>query len=352
MHSPDSQPSALKRFLASRWMLYGPVLLFLGLIASSAWYAKRQYDQMESAKAEAAKPQPLPDPIGQSWPGKLRAQNTVRIPAPIDGTLESIEVQDGEEVFEGQLLGRIVNSSLEAHKTRAEEDLERARTRLSELDSQVLAARLEANRASAELTRVRSEHEAALRLVERQRKLFQEGAAARKTYEKVEADYQKLATELKGTEDAAQTAEARLKALQAGAEEARQKLNEVTEDLEEAEAEQLTGEVKATVTGLLIAHRRGAGDEVTRDIEDLFEIAADLGAMEVVVEIPPDLAGRLQVGGGALVLVAEAGEAPLNGTIRELRSDAAVVEFISPTPAIRPGATGRARFVEAPVGIR
>ncbi len=340
------------RLLGSRWMLYGPVLLLVGIVAAAAYYANREYRQMEAVKQEAAKPAPVVDVLAQTYPGKLRAQKTVAVAAPIEGTLESLEVTDGEEVYEGQLLGRIVNSSLEAHKTRAEEDLERARGRASSLESQLLAARLEANRASAELARVRSEAELAQRSYDRQRKLFQEGAAARKTYEKAEGEYQKLVSELKGAEEAARSAENSAKVLQAAVDEARQKLSEATNELEDSEAEQLTGEVKAPVSGLLVAHRLGAGEEVTRDIDNLFEIATDLTAMEAVVEVPEAVAGRLKAGGNVFVQIAEAGEAPLNGTIREVSGQVVVVEFLSPTPAIKPGLTAQIRFLNAAIDIR
>jgi multidrug resistance efflux pump len=326
-------------------MLYGPVLLVVCLVAAAGWFGYQEYLRRQQEQSEASKPKPKPDPLGQTWQGTIRAQKILRVPAPVEGTLESVEVADGDEVFEGQLLARIRNTAIEANKQKTEEDLDRAKGKVADLESQVLSARLEASRASADLARVKSEYEAASRAYDRQQKLFREGATARKTFERSEAEFRKLMEDLKGSEDNSRRAQSRTAALQASVEEAKQKLTEQTESMEDAEAELLTGEVKAPANGLLIGHRKSAGEEVTRDIEDLFEIATDLTAMEVVVEIPADLAKKLAAGGRAFVQITEAGEAPLNGTIRELKATQAIVEFLSPTPTIRPGMSAQIRFL-------
>lgn len=326
-------------------MLYGPVLLIGALVAGGGWYLFQQYQQRQQATLAASQPKQAPDPLATTYSGKIRAQKPVLIPAPIDGTLESIEAIDGEEVYEGQLLGRIQNSSIETHKQKSEEDLERAKGKLADVESQLLSARLEEGRASADLARTRSEYDTASRAFDRQQKLFREGATARKTFEKSAADLRKLSTDLKDAEETRKRADGRVSALQANVEDARTKLKELTEDLEDADAELLTGEVKAPVAGLLIGHRKSAGEEVTRDIEDLFEIAIDLTAMEIVVELPAEVAKKLKVGSNALLQIAEAGPAPLNGTVREVQEAAAIIEFVSPSPAIRPGMTGQVRFL-------
>ena len=345
MDSLGLTTSRLGRFLASRWMLYGPVMVLALVVAGGAWYGYGEYQRRERAAAEARKPKPVVDPVNQTFTGKIRAQKTVQVAAQVAGTLESLEVSDGEEVIEGQLLARILNSGLVAAKQRAVEDLDRAKGKVSDLDSQVLAARLEASRASADVARVRIEYESASRAYDRQQKLFREGATARKTYEKAEADYRKLVDETKGLEEAAARSEADVRRLNGAVEEARGRMAEKISELEDTDDELLSGEVKAPVSGLLIGHAKNAGDEVTRDIAALFEIATDLTAMEVVVEVPEVVSKKLVAGGRVFVQISEAGETPLNGVIRVVKDGKAVVEFLSPNAGVKPGMSAQVRFL-------
>ncbi len=330
-------------------MLYGPVALVVGIVAGGAWYGYGEYRRRERAGVEARQPKAVPDALSQTFTGKTRARTSVAVAAPLVGTLESLEVSDGEEVFEGQLLARIRNTGMEAAKQRSVEDLDRAKGKVSDLESQVLAGRLEASRAGADLARVRAEYDSALRVYERQQKLYREGATARKSYEKAEAEYRGLVEERKGLEETAARSEGLVARLSASVEEAKGRVAEAAAELENTDTEMLLGDVKAPVSGLLIGHAKNAGDEVTRDVVKLFEIATDLTAMEVLVEVPEAVARRLVLGGKVLVSISEAG-APLNGTLRGLTGGVAIVEFLSPNGEIKPGMSAQIKFVEGQPG--
>jgi multidrug resistance efflux pump len=330
------------------WIYFAALLGILALAGGGGYYVFREY---QKPKVELAAPAPAAnaDAAAMSYQGKIRAAKTLPIPAPIDGTLEELSVADGEEVSEGQLLARITNSTLELAKQEAAELLEQARTKLEGFESQLIGARLEISRASADLARVKAEYETASRAFERQKVLFREGAAAKRTYDATEAAFRKIAEERSQLEDGLRSAETRAAGLQKNAEEARAKLTEATAEQEDADAEALTGQVLSPVTGLLVNHKKNAGDQVTRDIADLFEIAVDLTAMEVVVDLTAGLTGRVSAGQAALVQVAEAGPQPLEGKVREVKEGQAYVEFVSPSPAIRPGMTAQVRFLLNPV---
>lgn len=334
-----------RKLLGPGWLGYGSFALILILLGVLGWVAWTQLRQQRGAVEAAKIPPPKVDPLTQSYTGKLKALETTLVPAPVDGTLQSLEVQDMEEVAEGQLLGRILNTTLEAAKSKASEDLDRAKGKQEEAESQLINARLEASRASADAARVKLDFDSAAREFQRQQTLFQAGAGARKNFEKAEAAYRRLSEDSKNLDAAAKQAEARVGTLQASVAEARQRVNEQTEEAENAGAEVLAGEVKAPVSGLLIGHRKSAGEEVTRDIEDLFEIATSLASMQVVVDIPTALAKTLSAGGNALVQIAEAGNTPLAGVIRDVQESQVLVDFQSPNPAIRPGMTAQVRFL-------
>jgi HlyD family secretion protein len=329
------------------WIYLG-ALLGIGALGGGAYYAFREY-QEPAPQTAIATTGSAADPADASYLGKIRALKTLPIPAPIDGTLEEVSVADGEEVYEGQLLARITNSTLETAKQKAAEDLERAKAKAEDLESQLIAARLESSRASADLARARAEYEAAAKNFERQRLLFREGAGAKRTYDLAEAAFQKLAAERSQLENTVKAADARAAALQNSVEEARTKLSEANSEVEDTDAEILTGEVKAPVSGLLVNHKKNAGDQVTRDIADLFEIAVDLTALEVIVDIPAALTGKIAAGQNALVQIAEAGPSPLEAKVREAKEGQAYVEFLSPSAAIKPGMTAQVRFLSSSI---
>lgn len=328
------------------WIYLG-ALLGIAALGAGAYYAFREY-QKPAPETKQANAAPTTDPASVTYPGQIRALKTLPIPAPIDGTLEEVTVADGEEVYEGQLLARITNSTLEAAKQKTAEDLESLKAKLEGFESQLVAARLESSRASADLARARAEYEIASKNFERQKLLFREGAGAKKNYDNAEAAFKKIADERAQLENTVKVADSRAATLASSVEDARTKLSEATAESEDTEAEILTGEIKAPVSGLLVNHKKNAGDQVTRDIADLFEIAVDLTALEVIVDVPKALESKLAAGQNALVNIAEAGPAPLEAKVREVKDGQAFVEFLSPSPAIKPSMTAQVRFLSAP----
>ncbi len=330
------------------WIYLAALLGIAGLAGGGGYYFYQSY-RGPASPAPKAETLPAADPTAASYTGKIRATKTIPIPAPIDGTLEEVTVADGEEISEGQLLARISNSTLELAKQEATEALEQAKAKLENLESQLIAARLEASRASADLARVKADYETASRAFERQKVLFREGAGARRAYEGAEAAFRKAAEERAQLENTQRGADSRALGLQKNVEDARTKLSEATTELEEADAEVLTGQILSPANGLLVNHKKNAGDQVTRDVADLFEIAVDLTAMEVVVDLAAALTGKVSAGQGAWVQVAEAGPQPLEGKVREVKEGQAFVEFVSPSPVIKPGMTAQVRFLLNPI---
>lgn len=337
----------------------GPVPVWIYFLAISgivglAIFGWRQWDRFDQARRAEAQKKAAPaapvveDPLAATYLGRIKAKKTIQIAAPLEGTMEGVEVADGQDVFEGQLLGRIRNSSLAAAKEKAEIDLASTRSKVTDLESQILAARLEASRAAADAVRLRGEADVAAKQLERQSMLYKEGATARKLYEAAQEQFQRLTEERKTAEETARRSDMALRATVNSLEEAKRRLKEREGDLEDADAEILTGDIHSPADGILIAHKRNSGEDVTREIQDLFEIATDLTELEIAVEFPPALAGKLAAGQPALLTIAEAGAAPLSGKVREVKGNIALVDFTPPTPAIRPGLTARVRFLNAP----
>lgn len=311
----------------------------LAAVAGGGWYAYKQTRPAPKQEQKTAVVEPY-----FSLAGKVRARNIVNVAAPTDGTLEQLEVDDGQEVFEGQLLARIQNTTLTTAADQAKAEVERLETRLNNLESTLISARLEASRADADASRARAAAQVAEKDYLRQRTLLAAGATARLRFEKSEADYKTARSEADSVGTMAAQAQGKVEIAQKNIEEARRLLADKRQELDDAQEELLTAEVRSPADGLLIGHRADAGGEVTRDMKDLFQIGVDLGQLECVVEATPALAARIRPGQNVVIQIVEAANEPLAGIVKSINGTQVVVEFESPNPAIKPGLTAQVRF--------
>jgi hypothetical protein len=66
--------------------------------------------------------------------------------------------------------------------------------------------------------------------------------------------------------------------------------------------------------------------------------------LEVIFDMPPDVARRLQSGYAVQVILAEMGGEPLAGHVKSVQAGQVVAAFSSPNAAIKPGVTAQVRF--------
>jgi multidrug resistance efflux pump len=278
-----------------------------------------------------------------SLPGKIRAQSVVAVAVPVAGTIESLLVEEGQPVYEGQLLGRIRNTGLEGAEEESVADAEQAQARLSQLQNEWIAVRLEASRARSDSTRAQSECDRAERAYLRQQMLYREGATPRLVFEKTAAGFESAKAERDTRAELAQVAEDRLSNLVKSLDAARKTLDEKNEALDTAREEAAAAEIHSPVDGLVVAVTKQPGDEVTTEVRDLFQIAVNLTALEAVVEPEPPALARIRPGQEALIQIAELPGA-IPGRVKEIQGAQVIVEFTSPNPALRPGTTAQVRI--------
>ena len=324
-----------------QWLLFAGITVLVA-IAAGAIAVWRQQSAKPAApapvKVEAAAPFTGSE---VSLSGKIQAQKVVTVPVPIDGVVEHFAVDVGQDVFEGQLLARIANTKLDSAVEIANAELDKAQSRVQNAEAAIIAARLEASRARADASRSQSEFERADKVFQRQRMLFQEGATPRLVYEKAEREYNSLKEESTAKDALARQIEDRVSSLNRDLDTFKKMLAEKTESLEDAKADLAAGEVHAPVDGFIVGRRGQPGEEVNRQMEDLFRIATALSALEVVVEPAPPVLARIKPGQAVLVVVAEMPDERIDATVREIAGSNVIVDFTSPTPLIKPGLTAQ-----------
>ena len=300
----------------------------------------------------APKPRPAPVPVSQpappepteiSLPGQVQPTKVVTVAAPVEGIIEKFLAGVGDAVFEGELLARIRNGKLDAAAEAAKADVERARTRVSDLESKQIAARLEASRARADATRVKGDLERAEKVYIRQQMLNREGATPRLVFEKAEQDYTALKGEAGNLEELARNAEDRISSVAKELQAAQSVFEQKNNDLEEAIAELGAGDVPCPADGIIMTRHGQVGEPVNRAMPALFEVAVNLGELQVAVSPDARTLTRLHSGQPAVIEIAEA-PGGIPGTVREVKQGQVLVDFSSPSPLVRPGLTAQVKI--------
>lgn len=327
--------------MKGKWLLISVSVVLLAIAAGAISRLRRPAEAPVKKSAE----QQQAAPAGEvALMGKIQAAHVVPVAAPVDGYLEAWDVEVGQEVVEGQLLGYIQNSGLASAKQLAQEQLESIRSRISNFESQILAAKLEAARADADAQRTASEALSLAKIYQRQQMLFREGATPRLVYEKSEREYKTAKLEADTAAELAQNATDRVAKLEADLKLAKTTLEERQAMLDEATENMEAANLIAPADGLIIRLGVEAGGEVDRNMRDLVQIAVEPGQLEVVVDPEPPALERIQPGMPALVQVPDVTSEGLEGVVKEIKGTQVIVEFNSPYPAIRHGMTAAVRI--------
>jgi multidrug resistance efflux pump len=325
--------------MRGRWVLATAVVLAL----SAVGFFVIRHSLAAHAKAV---PAPLPDvpaPSEITLTGTIEAAQVVNVPVPVDGTVEQFMADAGKHVSEGEVLARIRNPRLIATQQAAKLDAEQAQNRLSQLESALIAARLEVSRSEADAIRVKSALEQAEKTFERQETMFREGVTPRLAYEKAEHEYNSLKAEAQNLAETAKKAADRVDSTTNELEPARKVLAQKTSELEDAEAETAVGEINSPADGVVIRRRGQMGQPVTRAMSDMFEIAVDPQVLQVVAALQPQAALRIQPGQTAGIQIAGA-PSPMTGIVRVVKSGQIFIDITNPPPAITRGMTVRIKI--------
>ena len=278
---------------------------------------------------------------GLTVSGKIRPQHIVPVKAGMDGDLDAFLVDVGQDVFEGQAPARIGASGLEQARGAAEAAVNGAQDQVARAESAVAAARMDWSRADADQQRSHMARDRVQQVWDRQQTLFHAGAASRQAYEKAQRDFENARQESEIMDKAARASSELLTQLQNSLSAARKNLAERAQDLEAAQNNMQSAEVRSPVDGLVVARNGEPGKPA---MGDLFEIATDLFSLEVVIEPGPAVVNRLRPGQQALVMIPDLQSAGIPGTVKTISGGEVVVEFACTLPAVKPGMLADVRF--------
>ncbi len=324
-----------------KWIGLGAGVILIGVATAALSVAWRE-------RAAATKPQPHSQASAKiftatevSLAGKIQAPTVEQIAAPIEGKVEQFHVEVGDEVYEGQLLAQLGSETLESEQAAAQMELNREQTKVNDLESAIVAARLEASRARAEASRAQSEYERANKVYQRQKFLLGEGATPRLVFQKAEKEYTSAKGAYDNLDEVAKQSEDRVSSIVRELDNAKKQLQHVSEEADTAKEHLAAGNVHSPVNGIVVGRRGEQGGAVDPSIKNLFEIATDLSHLEVVADAAPEILARVKPGQPAVVRVAENPGEGLGGIVARVEQGHVVVGFGNPNPLVKPGLTAQ-----------
>ena len=318
--------------MRGRWMLTIAGVVALGLIAGGFVAFHRSPVAPAPQRTVPVAPQEI------TLTGTIQAAQVMNVSVPVDGTIEQFMAAVGQHVSEGEILARIRNAKRATAQQIAKLDVEQAQSRLSQLESALIAARLEVSRSEADAIRIKSNLAQAEKTFDRQKTMFEEGVTPRLTYEKAAHEYNSLKAAAQDLEEIAKNAADRVNLTTKELEPARKELAQKNADLEDAEAETAVGEINSPADGVVIERRGRVGQPVTAAMTDMFQIALDPLVLEAVAAFQPQMSARIQPGQAVALLIAGAGD-PTTGSVRELKSGQVFIDIKNPPPAMTRGMT-------------
>jgi multidrug efflux pump subunit AcrA (membrane-fusion protein) len=309
--------------------------LGVGFVAAKHW-----------RKPVPVKPAAVASPIFQgpdiTLTGRLQAQKTEQVDAPVAGILDQWFVDVGQEVYEDQLVGRIRNADLDNAVQEAQSAVDRAEVRIAQLDARAVNARLEVSRTTADQIRARNELDRIEKIYQRFKNLMDAGALARLTFEKTEAEYIAAKTEAENRERSAKEAQDKAAAIQQDSAEAARSLTEQTAALAKAKEAVAECDLHSPADGVVLTRSIHQGDQVEESAEGLLTIATDLTKLAVSMTPDPAVLARIHAGQQAFVQV---DDKEFRVAVKEVRGAEVIVEFTSPEPITKLGTAAQVRIV-------
>lgn len=326
--------------MRGKWVLFAGVVLLAAIGAGAYMWHRKQTPPQQLAKGPAEPPPGTEITLE----GMIRAVERIRIDAPVSGVLEEFAVAPGDEVHEGQVLGRIANDAIREEEVEARLELERAQARLRAQEAELTALRLEESRLAADAARARSELARVEKIYQRQSLLIREGATPRLVFQRAEEDYLAAKKERDRIEELLAAAQDRVQAAAAGLEEARKAVADRQEQLEAARSRAESCNLVAPADGIVVRIARSAGETVEEGFEGLIEIASDWTHLELEADAPEAYTKRLAPGDAALIVLAELPQGALEAQVKSVAKQQVVIAFTSPSTLVRPGMTATVRL--------
>jgi multidrug efflux pump subunit AcrA (membrane-fusion protein) len=331
------------RSVRIKWILIGAALLVLLVGGGALLFRAYSPGARNPGSGNAAVPAAVFNGSEVILTGRIEALEVVAVPVPFAGTIDALPGEVGQDVYEGQLLAQIRSTGLESSKQTAKAALDRLRTRVDTLHSDLLAARTEAARAQEMALQAQTKMENALKEAQKQQNLLSKGAAGKLAAEKAQTQYEAARSYYDDLNKLALGAQQKVTDLATDLDGRQKTLEERIKADEDVSAQVASGDVMSPADGYIVARQGQVGGEVTKDSPDLFRIGINLGTLKLVAQAPTEILAKVKAGQPVVIQIAEIPQG-LEATVTEVREGEVWIEFPRPSPLVKPGLTAVVRI--------
>ncbi len=261
--------------------------------------------------------------------GKIRALNTIKVGSEISGQVSRVFVDYNTPVVAGQPLAEI--------------DPTRVAARVTQAEAQVQLARASLAQAEAGLARARTDIEIQGRDFQRRKELADRGFTSK--------------TGLDQSANAVAAAQSGLKTAQASVTSAKAQIRQREAELQSARLDLNRTRIVAPASGTVINKLVEPGATVAASFQtpNLFEIAADMGVMQVEASVDEADIGEVRVGQPVRFTVDSYPDQTFRATVRQIRTSATeaqnvvsyfvILQVQNPEGKLLPGMTANVEII-------
>lgn len=290
------------------WPLWGYPIYLAGMLLVS-WplptvparaQPSSESDQTPAVDVAVAQPGSLQGVLVKT--GRTQPLRQVSVRSRSEGQLLSLRVDVGDRVTEGQSLGQIDNTLLQAF-------LDQARAELLSRDSEVAGARAEVNRARSQVEQERLNLQQTEVDAQRLQNLFEEGAVSRQEAELAQTAAETAAQTLRIAQEQVRTNQRAVETAEARVEAQAQVIREAEERLSFAE-------LTAPLSGVVLERVLEPGDLVQPG--ELILRIGDLSQVVVMVQLTDQDLAQVSLGQTVEVNLDAYPDRPLQGQITQI----------------------------------
>jgi len=299
---------AKKKKSNQKLWIWGSIIL-LGLLIGAAIIKSKSKPKGTAVFTEKVKKRTIVETVSAS--GKIYPEKEVKISSDVSGEVVELYVKEGDSVKIGQVLARVNPDTYQSAVERTSAGVNAAR-------SQAGATNLNIETAKAQRDQIKSQWDNAKKNLERSKSLLQEGIISQSEYDASETTFRNLSASLASAENSISTAKKNAEASGYQVKDAEALLKETRTNLGRTT-------IKAPASGVISKLNIEKGERVVGTIQmsgtEMMRIA-DLGAMEVQVEVSENDIIRVQVGNTTDIEVDAYQNRKFKGTVTDVANSA------------------------------